>query len=152
MMKLAINGFGRIGRSLYRLLATDPEIQLVAINDIAGSEPLAYLLRYDTVMGRFEHAVHLDGENLVAGDQRSRLTRCRRPRCLPWEEHEVERSNIMRIQAVRSRMGLMHLQVKIPVKYFQDAPFLPSCLSKARGRCLPLLPSFGERAAPDFLH
>ncbi len=90
MMKLAINGFGRIGRSLYRLLATDPEIQLVAINDIADSEPLAYLLRYDTVMGRFEHAVHLDGENLVAGDQRSRLTRCRRPEELPWEELEVD--------------------------------------------------------------
>ena len=50
-MKVAINGFGRIGRSAYRELAPQKDIQVVAINDIADAEPLAYLLKYDTVMG-----------------------------------------------------------------------------------------------------
>ena len=89
-MKLAINGFGRIGRSLYRLLAEDPEIEIVAVNDVADSEPLAYLLKYDTVMGRFAHDVRLEGEYLLTADQRTRLTRCRSPEELPWAELGVD--------------------------------------------------------------
>jgi glyceraldehyde 3-phosphate dehydrogenase len=89
-MKLAINGFGRIGRCLYRLLAEDPHIQIVAVNDVADSEPLAYLLKYDTVMGRFAHDVQLDGDFLVAAAQRSRLTKCRSPEELPWGELDVD--------------------------------------------------------------
>jgi glyceraldehyde 3-phosphate dehydrogenase len=89
-MKIAINGFGRIGRSVHRLLATDSEIEVVAINDIADNEPLAYLMKYDTVMGRFEHEVRLEGDDLVAGDQRSRLTKCADPDDLPWKELGVD--------------------------------------------------------------
>jgi glyceraldehyde 3-phosphate dehydrogenase len=89
-MKIAINGFGRIGRSLARLLACDPDIEVVAINDIADNEPLAYLLKYDTVMGRFEHDVRIEGDDLVAGSQRSRLTKCARPGDLPWRELGVD--------------------------------------------------------------
>jgi glyceraldehyde 3-phosphate dehydrogenase len=89
-MKIAINGFGRIGRSLARLLACDSEIEVVAINDIADNEPLANLLNYDTVMGRFEHEVRLEGDDLVAGDQRSRLTKREHPGDLPWKELGVD--------------------------------------------------------------
>jgi len=89
-MKIAINGFGRIGRSLYRLVAGDPEIEVVAINDVVDNEPLAYLLKYDTVMGRFGHDVRLDDDHLVAGGQRSLLTKCSHPRDLPWRELGVD--------------------------------------------------------------
>jgi glyceraldehyde 3-phosphate dehydrogenase len=90
MTKVAINGFGRIGRALYRLAAADPEIQIVAINDVAEAEPLAYLLKYDTVMGRFAGEVRLEGNDLLAGDQRSRLTRVPDPRDLPWRELGID--------------------------------------------------------------
>ena len=90
MTKIAINGFGRIGRSLFRAVADDPEIRVVAINDVADNEPLAYLLKYDTVMGRFDAEVRLEGDDLVVGAQRSRLTKAPRPRDLPWKELGVE--------------------------------------------------------------
>lgn len=90
MTKVAINGFGRIGRSVYRLLALDPEIRVVAINDVADEEPLAYLLKYDTVMGRFHTEVRLEAGHLVAGEQRSRLTKEPKPDRLPWKELEVD--------------------------------------------------------------
>ncbi len=72
-MKIAINGFGRIGRAVYRILSDQNEIEIAAINDIAKPEPLAYLLKYDTVMGKFAGEIKLDGDNLSAGAQRSRF-------------------------------------------------------------------------------
>jgi len=89
-VRIAINGFGRIGRSVYRLLAPQREIDVVAINDIAANEPLAYLLRYDTVMGRFQLPVELEGDVLRAGEQRSRLVKGRKPSELPWRELGVD--------------------------------------------------------------
>jgi glyceraldehyde 3-phosphate dehydrogenase len=89
-MRIAVNGFGRIGRSVHRLLAMDESVDIVAVNDVADPEALAYLLKYDTVMGRFQHEVRLDGEDLVAGRQRSRLTKCPRPADLPWKELAVD--------------------------------------------------------------
>jgi glyceraldehyde 3-phosphate dehydrogenase len=90
LTKIAINGFGRIGRSLYRAVMNDPEIRVVAINDVADNEPLAYLLKYDTVMGRLDTEVRLEGDDLVVGARRSRLTKAAAPRDLPWEDLEVE--------------------------------------------------------------
>jgi glyceraldehyde 3-phosphate dehydrogenase len=89
-MRLAINGFGRIGRGVMRLLADAADVDVVAINDVSAPEPLAYLMKYDTVMGRFEHEVSLEGDVLVAGRQRSRLTRESDPGDLPWKELEVD--------------------------------------------------------------
>ncbi|MFQ5653393.1 MAG: type I glyceraldehyde-3-phosphate dehydrogenase [Planctomycetota bacterium] len=89
-MKIAINGFGRIGRNVYRILARQEELEVVAINDIADGKPLAYLLKYDTVMGRFDGEVIYEDGHLQAGTQRSRLTQGREPRELPWRELGVE--------------------------------------------------------------
>ncbi len=89
-MKIAINGFGRIGRAVYRILAHQKEIQIAAINDIAKPEPLAYLLKYDTVMGKFDGEIGIDGDLLVAGSQRSRFVSCHDPAELPWKELGVD--------------------------------------------------------------
>ena len=89
-MKIAINGFGRIGRAVYRILSDQNEIEIAAINDIAKPEPLAYLLKYDTVMGKFAGEIKLDGNNLSAGAQRSRFVQCADPSELPWKEMGVD--------------------------------------------------------------
>ena len=59
-MKVAINGFGRIGRSVFRILNSRPDVDVVAINDIFDKEALTYLLKYDTVMGPFKDFVNLN--------------------------------------------------------------------------------------------
>ena len=66
MIKLAINGFGRIGRMAFRKVFEDPEFKVVAINDLTTPEMLAYLLKYDSVQKKFEHYVDYDKyENIL---------------------------------------------------------------------------------------
>ena len=89
-MNIAINGFGRIGRSAFRILAKRADIRVVAVNDVAANEPLAYLLKHDTVMGQFDEAVRLEEGYLHAGRQRSRMTKEREPAKLPWKELGVD--------------------------------------------------------------
>ncbi len=89
-MKFAINGFGRIGRSVFRLLANDPEVEVVGINDIAKDETLAYLLKYDSVMGTFEPDVSVSGGTLKAGKQTVQITKEREPKNLPWSKLGVD--------------------------------------------------------------
>ncbi|MEM7164481.1 MAG: type I glyceraldehyde-3-phosphate dehydrogenase [Planctomycetota bacterium] len=89
-MRIAINGFGRIGRSVFRILASDPRLQVVAVNDLSGSEPLAYLLKHDTVMGLFEHDVTVTGDQLIVGDGSTRLVAEADPTQLPWRELGVD--------------------------------------------------------------
>ena len=72
-MKVAINGFGRIGRSVFRILNSRPGVDVVAINDIFDKEALTYLLKYDTVMGRFPEVVTLEGDILKTQSQSVKL-------------------------------------------------------------------------------
>ena len=83
-MRVAINGFGRIGRSVFRVLDHRKEIELVAINDIFDKDALVYLLKYDTVMGRFPGKVALHGDTLNAGHQQVKLQQEKIPEQLPW--------------------------------------------------------------------
>ena len=64
-MRVAINGFGRIGRSVFRIMNERDDINVVAINDLADNDALAYLLKYDTVMGRFKDTVTTDRKSVV---------------------------------------------------------------------------------------
>ena len=89
-MKVAINGFGRIGRSVFRILNQRKDIDLVAINDIFDKEALAYLLKYDTVMGRFSESVELRGDILKTESQKVKLIAERDPASLPWSEMGVD--------------------------------------------------------------
>jgi glyceraldehyde 3-phosphate dehydrogenase len=85
-VRVGINGFGRIGRSVYRILLERPEFEVVAINDLYENEQLAYLLKYDTVMGVLEREVKSDADWLYVGDRRVRMTEARSPAEIPWKE------------------------------------------------------------------
>ncbi|HSG80590.1 MAG TPA: type I glyceraldehyde-3-phosphate dehydrogenase, partial [Acidimicrobiia bacterium] len=85
------NGFGRIGRSVFRVISQrDTDIEIVAINDLADEEMTAYLLKYDTVMGAFPGTVTVEDGYLVAGGHRAKLLTVRDPAELPWGELEVD--------------------------------------------------------------
>ena len=90
MIRVAINGFGRIGRSVFRVLNKRKDIDLVAINDIFDKEALVYLLKYDTVMGRFPGTVELKDDMLTAGDQHVQLISERIPENLPWKDLGID--------------------------------------------------------------
>ena len=89
-MRVAINGFGRIGRSVFRVLNKRKDIEVVAINDIFEKGALVYLLKYDTVMGRFPDLVELEGDILKTGNQNVKLLAERNPEELPWGEMDVD--------------------------------------------------------------
>jgi len=86
-IKVGINGFGRIGRMVFRAAAKDfPEIEVVAINDLLDADYLAYMLKYDSVHGRFDGDISVDGNFLVVNGKRIRLTAERDPANLKWNE------------------------------------------------------------------
>ena len=89
-MKIAINGFGRIGRSVFRILDKRDDIEIVAINDLFDNDALRYLLQYDTVMGRFEGSLALEGDDMITGNNRVRMLQEREPAKLPWAEMGVD--------------------------------------------------------------
>ena len=89
-MRVGINGFGRIGRSVFRVLNSRDDINVVAINDIFDKEALTYLLKYDTVMGRFPGDISLNGDVLHAGSQTVKLVAEKSPSELPWKELGVD--------------------------------------------------------------
>ena len=89
-MRIAINGFGRIGRSVFRLLNAREGVEVVAINDLADSEALAYLLRNDTVMGPFQETAEMQGDMLVTPTQKVKMTEIADPARLPWREMGVD--------------------------------------------------------------
>jgi len=89
-MRVAINGFGRIGRSVFRILNTSKNIKVVAINDIFDPNALIYLLKYDTVMGRFPDTVKLVGDTMITSHQKVKILAEKNPNELPWDELGVD--------------------------------------------------------------
>ena len=90
-LKIAFNGFGRIGRGVLRALveSEDRDIEIVAINDLAPPENIAHLLKYDSVHGRLREAVRVEGDSLVVANRRIRLTAIRNPEDLPWQDVDI---------------------------------------------------------------
>ena len=90
--RVAINGFGRIGRNILRAALQNPRagIEFVAINDLTDAATLAHLFKYDSVHGRFPGDVGIEGDELVAGDSRVRVLSERDPASLPWAELGVD--------------------------------------------------------------
>ena len=91
-VRVAINGFGRIGRNILRAIyeANRNDIEVVAINDLGPVETNAHLLRFDSVHGRFPHEVIVDGDSIVIGKSRIKVTAERDPSKLPWKDLGVD--------------------------------------------------------------
>jgi len=86
-IKIGINGFGRIGRMVFRAAVQNfPDLEVVAINDLLEPDYLAYMLRYDSVHGRFRGDIGVDGNTLVMGGKRIRLTQEKDPGSLKWSD------------------------------------------------------------------
>ena len=91
MVRVAINGLGRIGRATFKIIMENPGLELVAVNDIGPAENLVYLLKYDSVYGRYERHVALDGDAIVLdGEKRIEVLAEKDPARLPWKELGVE--------------------------------------------------------------
>jgi glyceraldehyde 3-phosphate dehydrogenase len=88
--RVAINGFGRIGRAAFRMLSQRDDIEVVAINDVTSNETLAYLTRFDTVYGRYPGIVTLKGDTMSAGTQAVRMLEQKDPAKLPWGELAID--------------------------------------------------------------
>jgi len=89
-MRVAINGFGRIGRTVFRILDKRGDVDVVAINDLFNNEALRYLLHYDTVMGPFDGTLRLEGDDLVTSHGRTRMLCERDPLKLPWNDLGID--------------------------------------------------------------
>ena len=92
-IKVGINGFGRIGRMVFRAIAKEAEfrdIEVVAINDLLDPDYLAYMLKYDSVHGRFNGDIKVDGSNLVVNGKTIRLTAEKDPTALAWGDVGVD--------------------------------------------------------------
>ncbi len=92
MIKVAINGFGRIGKLAFRQIVTGTDFDIVAINDLAPAEDLAYLVKYDTVHGSFhEDAITFDNENIIVnGTKKIRVYSEMDPANLPWKDLDID--------------------------------------------------------------
>lgn len=91
MIKVAINGFGRIGRLVFRIMEEDPEFEVVAINDLTDAEQLAYLLKYDTNHRNYRvNDISFEGNEIIVGDRRIKVFAEMDPANLPWDELGVD--------------------------------------------------------------
>jgi glyceraldehyde 3-phosphate dehydrogenase len=89
-MKLGINGFGRIGRIVFRATLKRPDVEVVAINDLLDVEHLAYLLKYDSVHGRFDGSVETKNGHLIVNGKKIRVSAERDPKNLKWNEVDAD--------------------------------------------------------------
>ncbi len=89
-IKVAINGFGRIGRSFYRIAHKSENIEVVAINDLTDAQTLAHLLKYDSLHGKFSKEVYAQGDELIVGGKAIKVFADPNPQELPWKELEVD--------------------------------------------------------------
>ncbi len=89
-MKVAINGFGRIGRLAFKCLLEKPDVEVVAINDLTDNKTLAHLLKYDSVQGKFNGTVDFTDDYIIVNGKKITATAERDPAMLPWKELQVD--------------------------------------------------------------
>ncbi|MCK4903444.1 MAG: type I glyceraldehyde-3-phosphate dehydrogenase [Candidatus Marinimicrobia bacterium] len=122
-MRIAINGFGRIGRSVFRIINARDDFEIVALNDISPSDSLVYLLKYDTVMGRFPDIAELKGDVLETSKNKVKMLEERNPTDLPWKELGIdvviEATGIFRTKETLSahlKAGAKRVILTVPAK------------------------------------
>lgn len=90
MTKIAINGFGRIGRNAFKIAFDRSDLEIVAINDLTDTKTLAHLLKHDSSYGEYDHEVSYDEESLIIDGKRIKVLSEKEPANLPWDEMNVE--------------------------------------------------------------
>lgn len=89
-IRVAINGFGRIGRAAFKIMLQKSKYEVVAINDLASAESLAYLLKYDTVYGRFPKKIFARGSDVYVNGKKYQITAVPEPKNLPWKKMKID--------------------------------------------------------------
>jgi glyceraldehyde 3-phosphate dehydrogenase len=89
-MKIAINGFGRIGRHVFKIAFDRDDIEIVAVNDLTANQVLAHLLKYDSVYGVYKHQVSYDDTSIIVNGKKIRAMAIKDPKQLPWKELGVD--------------------------------------------------------------
>jgi glyceraldehyde 3-phosphate dehydrogenase len=123
-IKVAINGFGRIGRNTFKAaFGRLDDLEFVAINDLTDTKTLAHLLKYDTAYGKYPHEIGHDEENLIVDGKKIRVYAEKDPTQLPWKEHEVdivlECTGIFRTEekaGMHITAGAKHVIISAPAK------------------------------------
>lgn len=90
MKRIAINGFGRIGRAALKVIMDQSELEIVAVNDLMTIENAQYLLKYDSVYGIYDKEVTIEGDSLIIAGQKVKYLTQRDPELLPWKEHNID--------------------------------------------------------------
>ena len=90
MTRVAINGFGRIGRNAFKLAFANPELQVVAINDLTDTKTLAHLLKHDSNYGEYHHDVSADEKNIIVDGHKIAVTAVKDPAQLPWKAMDID--------------------------------------------------------------
>ncbi len=142
MAKVAINGMGRIGRAALKIILDTPELELMAVNDLMALDNLVYLLKYDTVYGRYEKKVETAGNDLLVAGKRYQYLSERDPARLPWRDLGVD--IVFECTGVFTRKADLekHLQagtrrviLSAPVKGEGDIPMVVCCVNVPGGSC-----------------
>jgi len=127
-MKVAINGFGRIGRAVYRILHDHDNVEVVAINDLFDPASLVHMFKYDSVMGRFQRPVSLEGDSLKTDRFTTKLLAEKDPKALPWQElgvdYVIESTGVFRKRAqcaMHLEAGAKKVILTVPAKDEIDA-------------------------------
>ena len=89
-MRIAINGFGRIGRNVFKIAFERPDVEIVAINDITDNKTLSHLLKYDSIYGPYDKTVAYDDQNIIVAGKKIKALAERDPKKLPWKELKVD--------------------------------------------------------------
>src|SRR5690349_19354456 len=90
MINVAINGFGRIGRNAFKIAFANPDLTVVAINDLTDTKTLAYLLKHDSNYGTYHHEVGFDEQNIIVDSKKIRVLAEKEPTKLPWKDLNVD--------------------------------------------------------------
>lgn len=139
MATAAINGMGRIGRSTFKILHHDPQLELVAVNDLISAEGLAYLLKYDSAYGRFEAKVESAEGHLIVSGRKYKVLNEKDPARLPWAE--------MGIDLVFECSGIFTAREQLE-KHLQAGARKVILSAPAKGQGIPTVVYGVNRAAP----
>ena len=90
MKRIAINGFGRIGRAALKVIMDTPDLEVIAVNDLMTIENAAYLLKYDSVYGIYDREIEIIDNNLMVGDKKISFLSQKDPAALPWKDLNIE--------------------------------------------------------------